>query len=56
MNLKSLLEMTTSISVGSNIIPQRWFTKILKVSNKKDKEFFTKIGRKNEVKKTNRSI
>ena len=51
MRLRDILEMTTSAAVGSNLIPQRWLRKFLKMSNgpEKDLLFFTKIRTKNEV-------
>jgi hypothetical protein len=43
MKLKNLLEITTSLSVGSNLIPQRWLKKFIKVGDgDEDLHWFTK--------------
>jgi hypothetical protein len=47
MRLKSLInEMTTTANIGTNLIPNRWLMKILKIGSKpdKDKLWFTKQG------------
>jgi len=48
MKLKNIIEMTTSINVGSNVLPQRWLTKMLRRPNLSEKqtEYYTKINLK----------
>lgn len=48
MKLKKIVEMVTSANVGTNLIPQRWLTKMLRRPNLslKDMSFYTDINLK----------
>jgi len=48
MTLREIIEMTTSSNVGSNLIPQRFLTKLLRRPNLKYKDmtYYTSIGQK----------
>jgi|WetSurMetagenome_2_1015567.scaffolds.fasta_scaffold30098_4 hypothetical protein len=45
MTLREIIEMTTSSNVGSNLIPQRFLTKLLRRPNLKYKDmtYYTSI-------------
>jgi hypothetical protein len=53
VKLKDLKEMVTTASVGSNVLPQRWLTTILRRPNlsAKDMSFYTDINVKKGNKK-----
>jgi hypothetical protein len=55
MKLKNILEMVTSASVGTNLIPQRWLGKMLTRPNLKYKDmtFYTSINQKKGKEKKN---
>jgi len=46
MTLRKIIEMTTSTNVGSNLIPARFLTKMLRRPNLKYKDmtYYTSIG------------
>lgn len=47
MKLIDILEMVTSGAVGTNLIPQRWFQKVLRRPNlsMKDQNYYTDINK-----------
>jgi hypothetical protein len=57
VKLRQVIEMTTSTSVGTNLIPIRWLRKFLKVSDKdKKRHWFTQQNLIKNTKKRDNEI